>query len=246
MQELFRIFLLFCVLALIMIPTRSNAQMFSVKSERSYVSTPDAAVSAGFETMNFRFKGDPAVITANNDYSASGTLVKFGIETGEFNIYAMYGRNLGAASQNNITIIGGDITNKIPVIRTRPLQILLPLQVGSAYQQVRLTKGSISAEEFSQNAIYIGSGIALVLRLHETVRLNAHGIASYGFSTSGIYGTGGNISLVGAEARLYFDQIIKRYGIMVGSNFISRNYMTELDQFRYIYTGTSLVFGVTF
>lgn len=251
MKILLFIFTLSFTTTYFLFPQVGQAQMFSVQPERQTTNIiPGIAITAGYSSMNFEYRGpnyqnvlpDPSQI--GTTFQFNDPLYQIGVEMLGFSAYGLFGRSLGAFN-NAYSQFGASIGNQLPLIRSSAIRLGLPIRLATDYIIIK-NNTLLTSQEFKQNTFGIHSGIDLSVRLASSIRFEASGLAGYSYSVSGFGNSGGTATDLVLKNRLYLDNLVRQYGVVVGFDLNSRTYSLDDNRYDHIALQQMVIVGVTF
>jgi hypothetical protein len=228
-------------------PELTQAQMFSVQPERQTVSyVPDISISVGYSSMSFDYRGllPGGSGEVGTTFGFNDPLFHIGIGMPGFSAYGLFGRSLGAFN-NTYSQVGASIGNEVPLIRSSVFQLGIPIRLATDYILVK-NNSIFTAQEFKQNTFGIHAGIEMSTRLTNNIRFLVNGMTGYSYSVSGFGNSGGTATDLVLKNRLYFDNLFRQYGLLIGLDINSRKYDLEDARYNYIAIQQMLSLGVTF
>jgi hypothetical protein len=232
-------------------PGLANAQMFSVQPERQTTAfIPDVAITVGYSAMSFDYRGPnfmtiiPGPGQVGTTFQFSEALLHLGIDMPGFSAYGLFGRGLGEFN-NSYSQVGASIGNQIPLIRSSAFRLSVPLRIATDYIIVS-NNNLLNSQEFKQNTFGIHGGIDFAVRLAPAVRFEVAGMAGYSYSVSGFGNSGGTASDLSLKNRLYFDNLVRQYGMLIGFDLNSRKYDLEDNRYDHLALQQMVTIGVTF
>lgn len=233
------------------VPNVAQSQMFSVQPERqTTIFVPDVAVSFGYSAMNFDYRGPnfqnvvPSPTNVGTTFQFSEPLFHVGIEMPGFSAYGLFGRGLGEFN-NSYSQVGASIGNQISLIRSSAFRLSVPLRLATDYIIVS-NNNLLSTQEFKQNTFGIHGGIDFAVRLASSVRFEVAGMAGYSYSVSGFGNSGGTARDLSLKNRLYFDNLVRQYGMLIGLDLNSRKYDLDDNRYSHLALQQMVTIGVTF
>ncbi len=225
--------------------------MFSVQPDRQVTNyTPGIAITAGYSAMSFDYRGPnfstiiPGPEQIGSTFQFTDPLFQVGVEMLGFSAYALFGRNLGEFS-NAYSQIGASIGNQVPLIRSSAFRLGVPIRLATDYIIVK-NNTLLTSQEFKQNTFGIHSGLDFAVRLASRLRFEASGLAGYSYSVSGFGNSGGTAVDLVLKNRLYFDNLLRQYGVVVGFDLNSRKYSLDDNRYDHLALQQMVTIGVTF
>lgn len=229
----------------------AQAQMFSVQPDRQVTNyTPGIAVTAGYSAMSFDYRGPnystvtPGPGQVGTTFQFSDPLFQIGVEMMGFSAYGLFGRNLGEFN-NAYSQVGASIGNQVPLIRSSAFRLGIPIRLATDYIVVK-NNTLLTSQEFKQNTFGIHGGVDFAVRLANAVRFEVAGLAGYSYSVSGFGNSGGTAVDLVLKNRLYFDNLVRQYGIVVGFDLNSRKYTLDDNRYDHLALQQMVIIGVTF
>jgi len=225
--------------------------MFSVQPDRQVTNyTPGIAITVGYSAMSFDYRG-PNYISVAPGQGQVGTTFQFkdplfqiGVEMMGFSAYGLFGSNLGEFN-NAYSQIGASIGNQVPLIRSSAFRLGIPIRLATDYIVIK-NNTLLTSQEFKQNTFGIHGGVDLDVRLANAVRFEAIGLAGYSYSVSGFGNSGGTAVDLVLKNRLYFDNLVRQYGIVLGFDLNSRKYNLDDNRYNHLALQQMVTIGVTF
>lgn len=247
MKNSIRYFVLSLSIIYLLNPVSVDAQMFSVQPERQQtIYVPDLSINFGFSYIDFQYRGPFMVdaFTPAGSFEFSEPVFHIGVDMPGFSAYGLFGRSLGTAN-NSYSQIGASVGNNFFIIPGRTFNLSVPVRLATDYVVVKNNQ-LLNTQEFKQNTFGIHSGLEMRTRLSNKSRFEVLGSAGYSYSVSGFGNSGGTATDLSLKNRLYFDGIIRQYGLMIGFELSSRKYDLENEIYRYLAVQQQVVFGITF
>jgi hypothetical protein len=225
--------------------------MFSVQPDRQVTNyTPTIAITAGYSAMNFEYRGPnfetvtPGPDQIGSTFQFKEPLLQVGVEMLGFSAYGLFGRNLGEFN-NAYSQVGASIGNQVPLVRSSAFRLGIPIRLATDYIVVK-NNTLLTSQEFKQNTFGIHGGVDFAVRLANSVRFEAMGLAGYSYSVSGFGNSGGTAVDLVLKNRLYFDNLVRQYGLMVGLDLNSRKYALDDNRYDHLALQQMVTIGVTF
>lgn len=235
--------------ALLAIPAGARAQMFSVDNAPRDRSIPGMAIYAGWESIDFDYRGGEAGFgEAAALYAFNGSIVRLAAETYGFTFYLGTGGE--ATGLDDITYFDAGIEAGYGFALHRGEHVLLQLPVRIHSGLTRVSNSRMVAPgvpEFQQGALSLAGGLELHVRPSPRFRLSGSVLPSYGltFSTR-TRDAGGSILGLEGNARIYFDRLFGAAGLALGYTYELRDYAVEGQLLDYRLGGHSALIGITF
>ena len=225
----------------------SYAQMFSVDDSPSQFDRPTAAVFAGFEAVDFDYRGEAGAF-GSDAYSFSGELLRFRFESSGTNIYLGIGGSTTGLNDASYFDAGIRYGYGIGIYRTQGFTLLLPIVLQSSFTSVSNDDIVVAdAPQFEQGTFEFGGGLGVNARLASRFRLALRAIPSYGFSFSTRErDASGNVAAIKGESRLYFDHLFGKVGLSLGYDYNTRRFDIEGETLDYNSSAHSILIGITF
>ncbi len=236
----------FTVLLLLMLqPAAALAQMFSIEEPERRMRPASSSFTAGpdFLTMTYR-EGDelPNVI-----YEISDPIYRLRLELPGLEVYGGFRNRIGPADSLNYINLGANISGSLPLTRSRRIGIGLPLWLSTDY--VRVMMDGIQqpeSEQFRQSSASIGIGTGFFYNPMQNVRIRAEFVPQIGFTVSSIGSDSGQLASLNGRAKLHFDNLINRFGLVLSYNYTWRRYSGSDEKVRYDFRGHNVGLGVSF
>jgi len=232
------------LMVVLLSPDRSLAQMFSVDggAERLGHSFNYSSLSVGWETGEFTFQGDPAA-AGSDRFDFQEGMFRILFENPGIDMYFGLASGLTGADSNNVLSLGARIYNNFYLTGNERIRLMLPLQLQTDLLRVQAEGAN---NQFQQTAFQLGTGLGVQASLSGPVHFTAQMTPNYGFSNSQGAFIGGTLFSWQGKARLHFDRLLGRSGIVLGYDFQDRSYNIDADLFDYDYHSHRVTLGFTF
>ena len=225
-------------------------QMFSVQSnnERSASTIPLNNVMGFVDIAEFNYFGSMSESTEipNDIYNFSGNLYGARYESPMLQLYAAFGSSLGEENDVRATLIGATLESLYPILRREKINISIPFMLITDYTLIRTNETANSSAEFSQSAVYFGSGIILSVRPAQKLRIVSKSIPAIGYSTGSLGAGGGASYKLHQQFRVYADRLVRQVGFTAGVDLRFSRFDSNNERFKYDYSSISIVAGFTF
>lgn len=240
----FNILKVLLFLILLFAVTESKAQMFSVSSQNPSTYTPSTSFYLGAETLRFTFRDSDNLPEQN--FNFDDIIYRFRAELPGLQVYLGYNNRVGVDEELSYLNAGAVIDGQYVIYRRPSFFMTLPLMLKTDYTQVVIRSGSTSTDDFQQSSALIGAGLMLHFRINPSIRMQAKFVPQYGFSVTSFGGTGGNVSILEGQYRIFFDNLFSRVGLVAGYDYRKSVYDLEEELFNYRRMNHSILIGVTF
>lgn len=230
------------ILAWILLPSVSQAQMFSVEEERGNLDIPLAELYVGLEPVDLTYEGSATGPRAGI-FAFEGPLLRVGYRSQMLDLSFRTGGQITGIDDVAFFDFGGHVDVGIPLYMSRPLSLLIPIRIDSRFTNIT---NSLSLERFRFGSLTLGAGAKVMARPASMFRLEAGVVPSYGFSfaSGGVFG--GSMGSVAADGRLYFDRLFNEFGLSVGYTYDIRNFDVDENIYDYRINAHSVQVGITF
>lgn len=225
-----------------LLPGVVQAQMFSVDDDRPDYDVPLSEFYIGWEPAEVTYKGDAGGVRAGA-FAFEGPLLRLGYRGGILDLSMRTGGQITGLDDIGYFDFGGHADVDIPVFRSRPFALLLPVRVDSRFTNIT---NNMRFDRFRFGSLTLGAGAKVRARYLPTFRLEAGVVPSYGFSfaSGGIFG--GSMGSVAAHGRLYLDRLFGDTGLSLGYKYSLRNYDVDEEIYDYQINSHSIQMGITF
>ncbi len=237
---------LFLIIIFLSSPVSSYAQMFSIgdsSPERQQNLGTSTIISAGWETGQFDFRGDP--LLPDENLSFDNSILRFRLETPGIDIGVGLGGAFTSMDSNNYLNVSGRLHNNLNIYRSEDREFIfqLPIQITTDLKRVQ---GNSTDNEFQQSSFIFGSGVYSAVRLSDRFDFTVKATPNYGFSFSQGNLFGGSLFRFDGRTQLLIREILGRHGLAVSYHFDFRRYEIDGDQNDYDFTSHSISIGFLF
>lgn len=223
----------------------AKAQMFSVRSQGHYRSTPSVNIYLGYQPAKFYYKPSGSGTKGLVDYGFTGPIYRLQLELSSIDLYVANGWSLGSKKSLNYFNIGAHIQGYLRAIHTPIFSLQFPVRLQTDYIQVQ-SKQSTSNDNMQESAGTIGVGPMITLRLGNLARFSSNVLLNYGFSVRSMGTSSGTLYDLINSNRFYFDNLFSNVGLSVGFDYDFRRYNMSGIQYDYAFRGYSFLIGVSF
>lgn len=222
-------------------------QMFSVDDSPGRFDYPNAAVYAGYESMDFNHQGDENSF-AQDLFNFQGTVLRFRFEGAGTNVYLGLGGGATGLDDASYFDAGIRYGYGFGLYRSQNVSLLLPIVLHSSFTSVgNDDRVVLNAPQFEQGTFEFGGGLGLNARLAPRFRLALKVIPSYGFSFSTRErDASGSVGAIKGESRFYFDRLFGEAGLSLGYDYNTRQFDIEGQALDYHAAAHSILIGITF
>lgn len=232
------------LIPLLILPSIAMTQMFSIEDaeERSGRSTSSISVGPDFIDMSFRGNDDEAV-----QYNWNDAVYRIRLEIPGVNAYVGYNSSIGDADTLTYFNAGANLQAGTPLITNSSYGIIIPLQIITDYVKVESTDSAQpEMDHFRQSSLAAGLGIGFYYQFQNTIRLEVEAVPKIGFTVSAFGSDAGQIRGVSGRVRFKIDEIINRYGLVAGFDYVLRSYSGGDDLIDHNISSNNFVVGISF
>ncbi len=220
-----------------------SAQMFSV---RGGTGEPRIASNTffriGYAPAEFIYKGQrsPIVDLSRLDFSSQILLV--GLESPGLNASLAFANNLSGADDERYLQLAIDYTNRISFVRTRRIQLGVPVSLITSVTSVR---NETNNNEFNQSVFKVGGGVFSSIRLGNKIGLGLEALPSYGFANSsgGLFG-GTNWGAEG-KGRINFLNLFPGRTLSIGYDYKFSSFDVDGEELDYDLSYHLITIGIS-
>jgi len=198
----------------------------------------------GVSPVNFTYRGKVSQPTAELEYD--DVVLRAQLESPTLYVYLSYGAKLGASNDITAFNIGAVVTNRITLSRKARQSVYVPFRVLTDWRTTRNNTMTMGDEEFQQSSVMVGSGLGVQHRFSDRVGVDLNANGNYGYSVRSFGAEGGTSYMLEGKARLNINQVINRYGLSLGYDYVHQEYLMSNPLFDYRFQGHSILIGLRF
>ncbi len=237
------------IVALLLIPSISYSQMFSVEEPERRARPATNALLFGLDFIDISFRPDSDEFSVVYDVSAP--IYRFRLDLPGIEAYAGFRTNLGDngadADTLNYLNLGANISGAMPVTGSSRMGIVLPIWLTTDFTQVRSTDSDQpEAEQFRQSSASVGIGAGGYIMISNRIRIRAEMVPQIGFTVSALGSDSGQLGSLKGRLRIHMDQIVGRFGLVAGYNYSWHRYTGGEERLRYDISSHNVTVGVSF
>ncbi|MDZ7805919.1 MAG: hypothetical protein U5K71_02245 [Gracilimonas sp.] len=236
---------LFSIVAFVLLPITSQAQMFSVgtNSQSNFGNLYSPYIRAGVQFVDFEYKGSNINnIPLFTPLTFNGEAAYIAYESMGFNINAVLGNSLTGLNNSKYFSMNLNFKNPFYLINGQSFKAGIPIKLDSRLVSVR--NDDIN-EEFSQTSLSAGAGLTAAIINQTKFSITGEFLTSYGFSTASGGFLGGSVFGLSGSARINFYNLLFGKNISLGYDYIYDSYDIDEERLDYDLSGHTITLGVS-
>ena len=232
------------LIALLLIPATSTAQMFSADEfVRRQPINFTTFLNVGFEPVDFEFKGGSLPLGPSSDLSFSNPVFRASIENESFGISMGVAGRVTGLDDRSFFQLGVKLGAPFRLIEKRKFSLRAPLQLSTELTSVQ---DSEVGDDFQQSTLAVGMGPNIEVRFTENLRISTALTPAYGFSVAAGGFFGGQVYTLESKNQLLIGGILPGRAISLGYTYNFQRFDIEEDRFDYNLVGHRFTIGVSF
>ncbi len=235
---------LLSVLILLFLPVHVvQAQMFSADEiARRQPLNFETFLTAGFEPMEFEFKGDnlPQNI---QDLSFSDPVFRLSLENDNLGFTLGFAGRATGLDNRSFFNLGVRLGAPIRLINRPFIRVSAPFQLSTELTSVQDDQ---AGDDFQQSAVTAGIGPAISIRISDNLRISSVATPAYGFTVAAGGFFGGQMYSFENRNRLLIGRLLPNNVVSLGYTYKFQRFDIEQNRFDYNLTAHTITLGISF
>lgn len=228
-------------------PSLLYAQMFSVEETERRTRPSTTAISVGFDFIDMNETSGEF----GTAYNWSEPVYRIQVDMPGIEAYAGFRNSIGDESANADTLnylnIGANVSGGTPLAGNERVGLMLPIRLSTEYIRVRSASAQQpETDQFRKSSVSIGIGAGGYLNFLSRVRLRAEVVPQIGFTVASLGSDAGQLASVNSKLRLHVDQLIGRFGIVLGHDYSFRRYTGGSNTLNHDLSSNHFTVGINF